>query len=84
MKKYADKGTGSIQNIKQDGIQKKVSLTHNNRNSVIRGCKGDRKPGAKWDGRKKRSEDQVDCSYQEIIRLKRQVLKHTSRGTGRD
>jgi hypothetical protein len=32
--------------------------------SVIRGCEGDHKPGRKWDGREKRSEDQVDHSYQ--------------------
>jgi hypothetical protein len=28
--------------------------------SVIRGCKGNCKPGRKWDGREKRSGDQVE------------------------
>ena len=30
------------------------------RDSVIRGCEGDRKPGRKWEEKKEESEDQVD------------------------
>ena len=33
MKKYADKGTGSIQNIKLTGPENKVHLPHNNQNN---------------------------------------------------
>ena len=48
--------------------------------SVINGCEGDHKPGRKWDGKEKRSEDQVDCTKSRslFIRLKYLVLKHTS------
>jgi hypothetical protein len=53
--------------------------------SVIHGYKGDHKPGRKWDGRKRRSRDQVENSYQGLSLLgwNARFFKHTTRGIGR-
>ena len=51
------------------------------RDSVIRGCEGDRKPGRRWEEGKesRRPSKFVKVSF---IRLWCLLLKHTSRGIG--
>jgi hypothetical protein len=52
--------------------------------SVICGCEGDCKPGRKWEREKEEAETKYRVPIKvQFIRLKRKVLKHTSRGIER-
>jgi hypothetical protein len=51
--------------------------------SVIRGCEGDRKPGRKWDWKRRRSRRPSKVVKVSFIRLRCLVLKHTLWGIGK-